>query len=290
MSVSLAKKDEQLAALNEKIEKDEETRQAAEGSLNDSIGELNRSLREEERIKESLANEYEAAKKDASISADELEVLRAKLACAESQASATTTTVKTLENQVATYLDSQSELEAKLLEAEKELEQANGKNSKSAAAKAASQALSLLQMSAIEKAESSAAERARQLDEAENKLEELRMQVQQCKSSAQSAGEKAKLLESLQVQMEETLSCSSEIKAKLTNSEAQAERMRAKFEKRVSVSEREAEDARRGVEEVRRSEASCYVHLWAAATNSALHSFVSRSKRRRRREETRWMS
>ena len=40
LSVSLARKDEQLAALNEKIAKNEETRHAAESSLNDSIEEV----------------------------------------------------------------------------------------------------------------------------------------------------------------------------------------------------------------------------------------------------------
>ena len=182
------------------------------------------------------------------MSADELGALRAKLADAESQASATATTVQTLQSEVETYTDSQSELEAKLIAAEEELARANGKNSKSAAAKVAGQALSLLQMSAIEKAETAAAERARQLDEAENKLEELRMQVEQCKSSDQNAEEKAKQLESLQSQMDETLSYSSDVKAKLAEAEAQVDEMRAKFEKRVHDSEKEAEEVR-GCEE-----------------------------------------
>ncbi|GMH56505.1 hypothetical protein TrLO_g10873 [Triparma laevis f. longispina] len=252
LSQSLSQKETQLAALNDKIENDEETKRATEESFNSSIDELKSTLEKEERTKEKLRQEFEDAKQEGNRTVEELEKLKIKLSDAEAQASSTATTVTILESQVATFQDSQSEMEAKLQAAEHELEDAQEANEQSEAAKTAQKNLSILQMSAIEKAEEESAERARQLDEASNKMEELKMQVTQCKSSAQTAEEKAKLLNDIQKQMEETRSYKSDVEAKLKVSEFRADEMRDKFEKRLGKAEEAVEEAKTRAEELKR--------------------------------------
>lgn len=198
---SIVEKQRQLDELNAAMRQDRDAHNAAKDHFEASIEEMKQNVYEASEEANDIKRQLDVARANG----EELTELQAKYdecihssSIAESQLYAAQTNLETLSS-------TKEELEAKLKSAERELKTAERRGKKDKAAKAAAQAVSLLQVASIERAESEAGEKGRQLEEAEKNLANIKQQMESCKRDLEGRLDKtsAGYLETKQV----SLSC-----------------------------------------------------------------------------------
>jgi chromosome segregation ATPase len=243
---SIVEKQRQLDDLNAAVRQDRDAHNAAKDHFEASIEEMKQRAYEASEEADDYKRQLEIARENG----EELTELQAKYnecvhtsSLAESQLNAARTNLDTLSS-------TKEELEAKLESAERELKTAERRDKQGKAATVAAQAVSLLQVASIERAEEEAGEKGRQLEEAEKNLANIKQQMESCKQELEgkldktSAGylQTKQVLSELKGQFEETTSFADEKKRELGLAEAKALEIQKKLEERADNAEKRANE------------------------------------------------
>ena len=253
---SVAEKQRQLDELNAAVRSDREAHNAAKVFFEASIADMEQRVYEAGEETNDAKKKLDVARENDKTTAYELTGLQTKYEESLHSSSMAESQLDVLQSNMESLSSTKEELEGKLKSAERELKTAELRDKQGKATRAAAQAVSLLQVTSIERAEDEASEKARQLEEAESNLEEIKRQMEACKKGLEgeldktSAGylETKKALTDLKAQFAETSSFAQQKQLEKESAERAAEEIEEKLQERADEAEKSAQELREKLE------------------------------------------